>query len=70
MVLTLEGQHEQSIAEFEKASALNPNSTDWRFGLALQRAGEPARATQVIETHMRYDPFYLPLVAGHLGLVH
>jgi len=67
-VLTQYGQHDQSIAEFEKASALNPNFTDWRFGLALQRAGEPARGIQVVEAHMRYDPFYLPLVAGHLGL--
>jgi len=70
MVLTFEGRHEQSVAEFEKAIALNPNFTDWRFGLALQRAGEPARAIQVIETHMRYDPFCSPWVLGHLGLAH
>jgi adenylate cyclase len=56
------------IAEFEKAMALNPNFTDWRFGIALNRAGQPARAVQVIEAHMRYDPFYNPLAAGHLGL--
>jgi adenylate cyclase len=67
-VLTFEGQHEQSIAEFEKAIALNPNFTDWRFGMALVRAGEPARAIQVIEAHMRYDPFYVPWAPGHLGL--
>jgi adenylate cyclase len=66
-VLTFEGQHEQSIAEFEKAIALNPNFTDWRFGTTLLRAGEPARAIQVLETHMRYDPFYRPLVPGTLG---
>ena len=68
VVLTFEGQHEQSIAEFEKAIALNPNFTDWRFGMALLRAGEPARATQVIEAHMRYDPFYVPWAPGQLGL--
>ena len=67
-VLTFDGQHEQSIAEFEKAIALNPNFTDWRLGMALQRAGEPARATQVIEAHMRYDPFYSPWASGILGL--
>jgi adenylate cyclase len=67
-VLSFEGQHEQSIAAFEKAIALNPNFTDPRFGLALLRAGEPARGAQVIETHMRYDPFYAPLVPGQLGL--
>jgi len=67
-VLTFAGQHEQSIGEFEKAIALNPNFTDWRLGMALQRAGEPARATQVIEAHMRYDPFYSPWASGILGL--
>ena len=67
-VLTFEGQHEQSIAEFEKAIALNPNFTDWRFGAALLRAGEPARAIQVLGAHMRYDPFYVPWAPGHLGL--
>jgi len=68
MVLTFQGQHEQSVAEFEKAMALNPNFKDWRFGIALNRAGEPARAAQVIETHMRHDPFYSPSAPGVLGL--
>ena len=67
-VLTFEGQHEQSIAEFEKAIALNPNFTDWQFGTALIRAGEHTRAIQVIETHMRYDPFYVPSAPGDLGI--
>ena len=43
-VLTFEGQHEQAIAEFEKAVALNPNFTDWWFGMALMRAGEPSES--------------------------
>ena len=68
MVLTFQGQHEQSVAEFEKAIALNPNFTDWWFGLALLRAGQPARAVQVVETHMRYDPFYVPAAPSVLGL--
>jgi adenylate cyclase len=68
MVLTFEGQHEQSVAEFERAIALNPNFTDWRFGTTLVRAGQPARAIQVVETHMRYDPFYTPSAPGNLGL--
>jgi adenylate cyclase len=67
-ILTFEGQHEQSIAEFEKAVALNPKFTDWRFGMTLLRAGEPARAIQVLETHMRYDPFYVPSVPLTLGI--
>jgi adenylate cyclase len=68
LVLTFQGQHEQSVAAYEKAIALNPNFSNWRFGVLLQRAGEPARATQVIEAHMRCDPFYPPALAGHLGL--
>ena len=67
-VLTYEGRHEQSIAEFEKAIALNPNFTDWRFATTLVRAGDPVRAIQVIETYMRYDPFYVPSAPGTLGL--
>jgi adenylate cyclase len=69
-VLTFEGRHEQSIAEFEKAITLNPNFTDWWFGMALLRAGEPTRAIKVIEAHMRYDPFYSPWALGQLGLAH
>jgi len=69
-VLTFEGRHEQAIAEFEKAVALNPSFTDWWFGLVLVRAGEPARAITVIETHMRYDPFCSPSALGQLGLAH
>jgi adenylate cyclase len=68
LVLTFEGQHEQSIAEFEKAIALNPNFTDWRFGMTLLRAGEPTRAIQVVEAHMRHDPFYPPQATSQVGV--
>jgi adenylate cyclase len=67
-VLTFQGQHDQSVAAYEKAIALNPNFTDWRFGATLTRAGEHARAIQVIETHMRCDPFYSPWAPGVLGI--
>lgn len=67
-VLSFEGQHDQSIAEFERAIALNPNFTDWRFGMTLVRAGEPERAIQVLETHMRCDPFYVPSMPLALGI--
>jgi adenylate cyclase len=67
-VLTFDGQHEQAIAAFENAVALNPNFTDWYFGMALLRAGQPADAIANIETHMRYDPFCSPWALGQLGL--
>jgi adenylate cyclase len=62
------GLQDQSVAEYEKAIALNPNFSDYRFGMALLRAGEPKRAAQVIETQMRYDPYYSPWASGQLGL--
>jgi len=62
--------HEASIAAFEKAMALNPNCVDWRFGMALVYAGNPRRAIGFLETHMRLDPFYMPLTLGCLGFAH
>ena len=69
-VLTFLRQSDAAIAEFERAAALNPNFTDSRFATALIFAGEPERAIEVIEAHMRLDPFYMPLVPGWLGYAH
>jgi adenylate cyclase len=60
-------QHEAAIAEFEHATVLNPNLNDFVFGWTLVVAGEPARAIQTLETHMRLDPFYLPFAPWWLG---
>jgi adenylate cyclase len=67
-ILMWKRQHELSIAEFERATALNPNYVDWRFGLALVYAGQSKRAIEVLETYTRLDPFYHPLALGILGL--
>jgi adenylate cyclase len=64
------GEHEAAIAEFERAMALNPNFTDWRFGDALVIAGHPARAVETTERTMRLDPFYDPVAPVNLGLAH
>lgn len=69
-VLLWKRQHEASIAEFERAVALNPNDVDWRFSLALVYAGQPRRAIEVAETNMRLDPFHPPLASGFLGFAH
>jgi adenylate cyclase len=69
-VLAWERQHDAAIAEFEKAMALNPNITDWRFAIALVYAGQPARAIEILKTHMRLDPFHAPLAPHWLGLAH
>jgi adenylate cyclase len=56
-----------SIAAFEKAIALNPNSVGWPFGVALIFAGQSKRAIDVLEAYMRLDPFYAPVVSGFVG---
>ena len=63
-------KHEAAIAAFERAIALNPNFTQWRFVPVLIFAGQPERAIEVGRSHMRLDPFYLPLVPAWLGLAH
>jgi adenylate cyclase len=67
-VLHRRREHEAAVAGFERAIALNPNFTDWRFAEVLIYAGDPARAIETVERHMRLDPFYTPLTAGWLGL--
>jgi len=59
-----------SIAEFERAVALNPNYVDWRFGGALVFAGDPRRAIDVVKAYMRLDPYNFPFASGLLGLAH
>src|SRR5258708_20030499 len=63
-------QHEAAIAEFDRATELNPNLTDHYFAWALLVTGEPARAVQTLEAHMRLDPFYLPHVPSMLGFAY
>jgi len=69
-VLLRRREHEAAIVEFERAMALNPNFTDWRFAEVLVYAGHSARAIEVVEQHMRLDPFYVPLAPQWLGAAH
>jgi len=62
--------HDVAISEFQKATVLNPNFSDWRFASALVYAGQSGRAIEVLEAHLRHDPFYPPLVSAWLGLAH
>ena len=68
MVLTFKRRHDEAIAEFERAQALNPNFNDWRFANTLVYAGDASRASSLPIALVRLDPFYLPLAAGFLGL--
>src|SRR5262249_45864974 len=68
--LTLMRQHDAAITEFERAIQLNPNSTDYHFSFALLVAGEPAKAIQTLEAHMRLDPFYQARTPAMLGFAY
>jgi len=70
VALAWKRQPDAAVAEFERAVALNPNFTDWRMAIALVYAGQSARAVEVLTTHMRLDPFYVPLAPHWLGLAH
>ena len=69
-VLQWQGEHEASVAEFERAIALNPNYVDWRFGAALMYAGNSRRAIDILEASMRLDPFYGSMTECILGAAH
>jgi adenylate cyclase len=49
-------QHEEAVAEYERAFALNPNFYDQGFGLCLIFAGQPARAIEAMQASMRLEP--------------
>jgi adenylate cyclase len=70
IALSRRGEHEAAVAEFERAMALNHNFTDWIFANVLVYAGDPVRAIEVGERHMRLDPFYPPITPGSRGLAH
>jgi adenylate cyclase len=70
-VLHHQAQHDASIAAFERAIALNPNFSDWRFAGTLAYAGEFKRSMEVSAAYMRMDPFFpalRSLLAGFRSL--
>ena len=58
------------MAEFERALALNPSFTDWRYAAVLAFAGHFERAIDAAKAYLRVDPFALPIARGYLGLAH
>jgi adenylate cyclase len=68
-VLLFKRRHNAAIAEFERAFALNPNFTDYRYAQVLTFAGEPTRAIEVLEVNIRLDPFQ-PWAFHHMGVAY
>ena len=69
IVLLFKGQHDDAIAEFERAFALNPNFVDHRYAYVLTCTGAPARAIELLEASIRLDPFAPPIYSsGFMGV--
>ncbi|HWE16455.1 MAG TPA: winged helix-turn-helix domain-containing protein [Hyphomicrobiaceae bacterium] len=68
--LTFLRQHAAAVTAVERATALNPNLTSFRFAYTYILAGEAARAAQLLEKHMRLDPFYEPNAPTALGFAY
>jgi adenylate cyclase len=69
-VLRAKHQYDSAIATFERATALNPNYTDWRYAAPLIFSGDFLRAIAVLDAHIRIDPFYPPYTIVLLGLTY
>ena len=65
-------QHEQAIAEQERALALEPNNADYYRDLAeaLVFAGRPEEAVGLVEDAMRLNPRYPATYPFTLGFAH
>ena len=65
-------QHEQAIAEGERAIALDPNNDEGYAHLAeiLNLAGKPQEALGLVEKAMRLNPYYPYWYLYHLGLAY
>jgi adenylate cyclase len=66
-VFMFKRRHEEAVAEFEQAFALNPNFSDHSFGLCLVFAGKPARAIEVMQASTRLEPFRNATRLAYMG---
>ncbi len=68
--LTFQRQYEAALAAVERAIAVNPNMTSFRFAYTYILAGEAGRAAQLLQAHMRLDPFFEPNAPMALGFAY
>jgi adenylate cyclase len=67
-VLLYRREHDAAVAEFERACALNPNFSDWRYATTMNFAGQPMRAIDILTSLTLRDPFYPVNALVVLGL--
>jgi adenylate cyclase len=68
--LTFYREHDAAVAAVERALTLNPNLTSFRFAYVYILAGQSERAAELLEQHMRLDPFYEPNAPVALGFAY
>lgn len=53
-------QHDEALAEYARAMALNPNDSDIvaEYADALVYAGQPSKSVELLERAMRLNPYY------------
>ena len=69
-VLTYQGQHDEALAQFNRATETNPSFTDWTSILAHVFAGESLRAVEIGHALARLDPFSPAVAHGFIGFAH
>jgi adenylate cyclase len=71
-IYTLAREHDKAIEEAKRSIALDPNSADAHAGyaLVLNYAGEPSKATSLIESAMRLNPFPPSWYFATLGMTY
>jgi adenylate cyclase len=67
LVLMFKRRYDEAIAEFERALSLNPNFTDYPFGIGLVYVGQAERAIETLKANLRLDPFQNAARLGHMG---